>query len=126
MLKKQIFNFILVGILNTLVGYTLYVLFIYLGFEYIISVLFATILGVIFNYKTIGKFVFDEKSKNSVLKFIFVYIIVFIVNISVIKIFKIYGFNDYISGFFAIIPASIVSFLLNKFYVFKGNKSEIN
>lgn len=126
MLKKQIFNFILVGILNTLVGYALYALFIYLGFEYILSVLFATVLGVMFNYKTIGKFVFYEKSNNSIVKFALVYLIVFIVNISVIKIFKIYDFNDYISGFFAIIPASIVSFVLNKFYVFKGNKNEVN
>jgi len=125
-LKKQIFSFILVGILNTLVGYVLYALFIYAGLEYILSVLFATILGVIFNYKTIGKFVFDSKSKNSAIKFILVYVIVFIVNISVIKIFKIYGFNDYIAGFFAIIPASVVSFVLNKFYVFKGNENEVN
>jgi len=125
-LKKQIFSFILVGILNTLVGYVLYALFIYAGLEYILSVLFATILGVIFNYKTIGKFVFDSKSKNSAIKFILVYVIVFIVNISVIKIFKIYGYNNYVAGFFAIIPASVVSFVLNKFYVFKGNKNEVN
>ena len=126
MLKKQIFNFILVGVLNTIVGYALYALFIYLGFEYILSVLFATILGVMFNYKTIGKFVFESKSKNSAIKFILVYVIVFLVNISVIKVFKMNGFNDYIAGFFAIIPASIVSFVLNKFYVFKGNENEVN
>jgi len=125
-LRKQIFSFILVGILNTIVGYVLYALFIYLGLEYILSVLFATILGVMFNYKTIGKFVFNSKNKYSAIKFILVYVIVFIVNISVIKIFKIYGFNDYLAGFFAIIPASIVSFVLNKFYVFKGDENEVD
>ena len=77
-----------------------------------------------FNYKTIEKFVFNEKSKNSVVKFILVYVIVFLVNISVIKIFRTAGYNDYISGVFAIITASVVSFVLNKLYVFKGNKNE--
>lgn len=126
MLKNQIVNFIFVGLLNTVVGYSLYALFIYLGFEYILSVLFATILGVIFNYKTIGKFVFESKNRYSALKFVLVYTIVFLINVSVIKIFKINGLNDYISGLIAIIPASIVSFVLNKFYVFKENHNEVN
>ena len=126
MLKKQIFNFILVGILNTIFGYTLYALFIYLGFDYILSVFFATILGVLFNFKTIGNFVFNSKNNNTLVKFILVYTIVFSVNVLTIKIFKSYEFNDYVAGFFGIIPASIISFILNKYYVFKGNKNEVN
>ncbi|MDQ7062031.1 MAG: GtrA family protein [Sulfurimonas sp.] len=122
MLKKQIISFLLVGIINTIVGYSLYALFIYLGFSYILSVLFATILGVLFNFKTIGKFVFKSKSDNAILKFILVYSIVFVVNIVIIKIFKGYEFNDYLSGLFAIIPASAISFILNKYYVFKDKK----
>jgi len=125
-IKKQITSFILVGILNTLVGYTLYVIFIYIGFDYTLSVLFATILGVLFNFKTIGKFVFKNSNNTKILKFFLVYGIVFIVNVSVIKLFKLYNFNDYISGLIAIFPASIVSFVLNKYYVFKEKNHEIN
>ena len=51
----------------------------------------------------------------------FVYFIVFIVNISLIKVFKFFDINDYFAGFFAIIPVAILSFLLNKFFVYKGN-----
>ena len=119
MLKKQILNFILVGILNTFFGYSIYALFITLGFNYIWAVLFATILGVLFNFKTIGKYVFGSHENTLIVKFFSVYVVVFIVNVIIIKIFKTYNFNDYISGAFALIPSATVSFVLNKFYVFK-------
>jgi len=125
-LKKQIFKFILVGMLNTVFGYALYALFIYFGFTYIFAVFFATIIGVLFNFKTIGKFVFESKDNKALLKFVLVYMIVFIVNVLTIKVFKSYEFNDYIAGFFAIIPASIISFILNKYYVFKEIKNEVD
>jgi len=123
-LKKQIINFIIVGIVNTIFGYSIYALFIYFGFNYIISIFIATIVGVLFNFKTIGKFVFNSKNNNLLFKFLFVYLIVFIINILVIKFFKIYGFNNYLAGLFALLPASVSSFILNKYFVFKGEKIE--
>lgn len=117
MLKKQIINFIIVGIFNTIFGYSIYALFIFLGFSYIIAVLFATLLGILFNFRTIGKYVFNS-SNNGFFKFALVYAIVFIINIVVIKILKDFGLNDYISGLLAIVPASIISFILNKYFVF--------
>jgi putative flippase GtrA len=121
-LKKQIFRFIVTGVINTIFGYSLYALFIYIGFKYHIALLFATILGILFNYKTIGKFVFNNKEKNTIIKFFIVYIIVFIINIVLIKFFKLFNFNDYLAGFIAVIPASTISFILNKYYVFKEIK----
>jgi len=118
-LKKQILNFILIGIVNTIFGYALYALFIYLGLNYILSVLFSTILGILFNFKTIGKFVFSSNNNKLIIKFFFVYVIVFLINILAITYLKELGLNDYISGFIALIPASVISFVLNKYLVFK-------
>lgn len=119
MLKKQIVSFILVGLLNTAFGYGVYTLFIYLGFNYVSAALYATIIGVFFNFKTIGKIVFGSNENGLIFKFIAVYVVVFIVNVLCIKIFKSVGFNDYIAGFLAIGPYAIVSFILNKKYVFR-------
>jgi len=126
MLKKQIGSFILVGILNTIVGYSLYAVFIFLGFNYVWSVLFSTILGVLFNFKTFGKFVFNNSNNRKIFKFFGTYIIVFIVNISTIKTFLFFDFNDYMSGLIAIFPTSIISFVLNKYYVFKERDYDVN
>jgi putative flippase GtrA len=117
-LKKQLVSFVLIGILNTLVGYLLYALFIFIGFNYFLSVLFATILGVLFNFRTIGKFVFNSDDNKKIIKFVFTYVLVFCINILIIKIFSKFGYNNYILGLIAIVPCSIVSFLLNKYFVF--------
>jgi len=119
MLKKQIISFILVGIINTIFGYSIYALFIYLGLNYVLASLFSTIIGIFFNFRTIGNFVFKSKNNRLLFKFFQVYIIVFLVNIAIIKLFKSVGLNDYFSGAIAILFASVVSFLLNKYYVFK-------
>ena len=119
MLKKQIFNFILVGIVNTIFGYTVYAIFISFGFNYIISIFMATILGILFNFKTIGKYVFYSQKNSLILKFFSVYIIVFFINVLIIKISKTYGYNDYIAGLIALLPSASLSFVLNKYYVFE-------
>lgn len=124
MLNTQVIRFIIVGIVNTIFGYSLYALFIYIGLTYIISILFSTILGLFFNFKTIGNFVFNSKDKTLIRKFFLVYIIVFIMNILLVKLFKIYSFDDYISGLLAVIPIAFVSFMLNKYYVFKEKRNE--
>ncbi|CAM3609943.1 GtrA family protein [Arcobacter aquimarinus] len=119
MLKKQIINFILVGIINTIFGYSIYALFIFFGFSYIVAVLFATILGILFNFKTISRYVFKSNAKNLIFKFIVVYFVLFITNILLIKFFKLFNIDEYFAGFLAIIPVAILSFLLNKFFVYK-------
>ena len=118
MLKKQIIMFIFTGIINTIFGYAMYALFIYLGCQYIFASALATVLGILFNFKTISKFVFKANENRLIFKFIGVYSLVYIANISLIKIFKIIGLNDYISGFMAVFPCAVISFILNKFYVY--------
>lgn len=124
MIKKQITNFILVGGINTIFYYTLYSFLIFINFNYIIAVLLATIIGVFFNFKTFSKFVFYNNDNSLLYRFIITYIVLFFLNILFIKIFSLFGLNYYYAGFFAIIPYSIISFLLNKFYVFKNSNKD--
>jgi len=119
MIHKEFIRFISVGILNTIVGYGLYAVFIFFGFNYITASLFATILGIFFNFQTIGRIVFKNHNNSLIYRFISVYAIVFIISIGSIKILKSYGFDDYSAGFIIIFPNAIISFLLNKFYVYR-------
>jgi len=52
---KLLARFIGVGLLNTVVGYAIYGLFIFLKMPYLVALLMATIMGVIFNYFSIGR-----------------------------------------------------------------------
>ena len=121
MKNNKFIKFLLVGVLNTIVGYGLFAFFVYLGFHYTLAVLFSTILGVLFNFKSIGKLVFDSHDNSLIYRFILVYAVIYLLNITGLWIFKINGLaNMYINGFLLLAPLAIVSFVLNKKYVFKG------
>lgn len=116
MLRKQILKFLLVGMINTIVYYALYSFFIYLGINYKLAVLFATLLGILFSFKTFSIYVFQEMGYKVFVKFILVYTILYFVNIYLISILE--GNNIYLAGIIAIVPVSMLTFILNKWYVF--------
>ena len=120
MLKNEAVKFILVGILNTIFYYVLYSIFIYFGFEYFTAVIFATMIGVLFSFKTFSKLVFNSNNDKLIFKFILVYSANIVLNIFIIK-YYVYFYDDnlYIAGLIATILVAVNSFLLNKFYVFK-------
>jgi len=119
MLKKQLINFLIVGMINTIVGYSLYVFFIYLGVNYALAIFFSTILGVLFNFKTIGKFVFENDDNSLLTKFFLAYVITFAINVSIVFKLRNFGYDDYTAGLIAIIISAIISFVLTKYLVFK-------
>lgn len=118
MIKKQLARFILVGLLNTTFGYLCYAIFIFFGIGYILAIFFSTILGIFFNFKTIGKFVFQSEDNRLLIKFFVVYSFTFIINVSIVSGFRILGYNDYVAGLFAIVISAAVSFVLMKYFVF--------
>lgn len=119
MLKEQAIRFLIIGVLNTLVGYLLYAFFLLCGLNYSLALGFATILGVLFNFKSIGAMVFKTNDNSLLLKFIAVYSFTFSVNLLLISFFIAHGLSAFIAGIIVIIPLSVVSFLLNKYLVFK-------
>ena len=120
MLKKQIIKFLIVGIINTIWGYSVYALFIYLGCDYKIASLVATILGVLFNFKTTGKLVFNSHDNRLIFKFVAVYAILYFFGIGLLKLIKTFIIDDdYIAGLIGLGPGVTFSFVLNKCWVFK-------
>ena len=117
--KSQILTFILVGGLNTLFGYTLFALFIYLGIHYSLAAFLATCLGVLFNYKTTGKLVFEHTDNKAILKFVGVNVFLYLFYTALISFIHTMVDNLYLVGFICIIPYAIFSFILNKYVVFQ-------
>ncbi len=118
----KFFRFIVVGVINTAFGYGIFALLIYLKFHYTIAVLISTVLGVLFNFKTIGKLVFKNNDNKLILRFIIVYFITYWINVFLIFIFKkIFYQNLYFAGFLSLIPVAVITFLLNKHFVFDLN-----
>jgi len=116
---KVLIKFIYIGVINTLFYYLLYCLLIWMGFNYIISVIGANSVGILFSFKTFGKYVFNNEDIRLILRFLLVYSWNILLSIILIKIFIKFITNLYISGFTATILVAINSFFLNKFYVYK-------
>lgn len=120
-LPEQFVTFLFVGVLNTLVGYLLYVFFVWVGCNYIFAPLFSTILGVLFNFKTIGVIVFKSHNNRLLGKFFGVYGIVYVCNVLGLKCLDRVGItNMYIAGAILVLPLALLGFCLNKKWVFKS------
>jgi putative flippase GtrA len=124
--RQQLFLFFIVGGVNTLFGYTLYALLYYLHFGYTLALSLATIGGVLFNFRTTGVIVFKNHNNRLLLRFIGVYSLTYLLNLGGLKIFSMYNANMYLAGAIMVIPIALVAFMLQKKFVFGGEKGEIN
>lgn len=118
-IDNKFIRFLIVGGINTLFGYSVFALFIFLNFHYSIATLISVILGILFNFKTTGKLVFENNENTLIFKFIGVYIGIYFVNVIGLKMFNILKVDMYLAGVLLILPTAIISFILNKKYVFK-------
>lgn len=113
-------RFLLIGVVNTLFGYGCFALLLYLGLHYSVALSLGTIIGVLFNFKTTGYFVFKSKDNRPVLHFFAVYSIVFLVNLAGLKIFSSVGIDPYFGGALLVLPMAALAYILNKTFVFKN------
>ena len=118
-MPRQFMTFILVGILNTMFGYAVYAFFIFLHLHYSLAVLLATIIGVLFNFKTIGHFVFKNASNALLYRFVGVYAITYLLNVAGLKGCDLYHINMYLAGFIVAGPVAVVAFVLQRTFVFR-------
>lgn len=117
-MHNQVKKFIVIGVINTLFGYSIYALMIYVGLSYDVALIISTVCGVIFNFHSIGKLVFNNFKYALFFKFVLVYVLVYFINLLLIKLFLLLGANAYLGGALAVIPSAAASFLLNKYLVF--------
>lgn len=122
MLDKQFFRFLLIGAVNTVFGYSVFSLFIFLGFHYAIASLLATIVGVLFNFMTTGRYVFNNRENSLIGKFFLVYGLVYVCNVGLLKIMDAYSVDMYVAGALILLPMALLSYVLNKKFVFEVEK----
>ena len=119
-------KFLFVGALNTLFGYGVFAVFNYLNFHYTLSTLLATILGILFNFKTTGIIVFKNNDNKLLIRFISVYVFMYFFAILELKVFTLFNFhNMYLNYAIILLPNALMSYILMKHFVFM-NKDKNN
>ena len=81
----RVVKFLMVGALNTLFGYVMFLSALWLTGRPIISLAISSILGVLFNFCTTAKLVFGSSDLRLLARFIGVYAFVFIVNAGLLE-----------------------------------------
>lgn len=125
--NNRVVRFFLVSGLNTLFGYSTFFLITVAGIEYEWALLFSTVIGIIFNFKTIGILVFKNKRNILIFKFFLVYGITYLFNLGGLKIFEFLGISVYWGAAILLVPAGLLTYTLNSKFVFSYiYKNDVN
>lgn len=118
-LKHVFIRFILVGALNTAFGVGTYLILIYFGVPYAWAVMISTILGVLFNFKTLGILVFNNRKNSLIVRFVLCYVVAYFVNIGLIALMlKFMVLNEYYAGICATPVVALLSFFMQRKFVY--------
>lgn len=118
LLRATFVRFLVVGALNSTFGYGVFVALVKCGLHYSAALLLATVIGVLFNYKTTGRLVFRSRVKGLLLRFVGVYALVYAVNVASMKLLLVAGVGTLVSGAALLLPMAALSYILNKNLVF--------
>lgn len=149
-IKHPFARFLVVGVINTIVGYTLFVLCRWVGMNTEVAVLVSTVLAVTFNYHSTGKLVFHNKGYKVIIQFFVVYGIMYFINVWELKYFlpktgiydvlisidkehldivSKYSLEyakvcDAMGQLIVVLPNAMLTYFLNKTLVFSQNKTK--
>ena len=117
----QFVKYNLVGIVNTVIGFSIIFSLMFLGVSAVLSNSIGYAIGSIVSYSLNKKYTFNsnENSKIQALKFFAVLGVSYLINFIVLK--WLLGFmNPYLAQLISAVVYTLSSFLLAKFLVFKG------
>lgn len=115
----QFVKFLAVGALNTVFGYAVFAGLILAGVRPILSLAITYVVGVLFNFVTTGRFVFDHSHLSGLLRFVGAYMVIFGLNVGLYQILSAVGASPLLAQAICVPIVAIFSFFLFKFHVFK-------
>jgi putative flippase GtrA len=122
--RSQLFRFLAVGVINTAFSYGIYACMLFVGFSYALANLIALVLGILFSFKTQGRFVFNNHSNRFLGRFIISWAIIYLATIAVIGRLVIIGLDAYTSGALALPFSTVLSFWAQKYFVFRPTRQQ--
>jgi putative flippase GtrA len=118
LLANRFVRFLLVGGLNTVFGYGVFALFILMRAPYPVAALLATVLGILFNFKSYGTLVFGSRDNRLIFRFFFVYGIGYAVGVGLLALGKAFGVHVLVTAAVCALPMAGVMYWLNRQFVF--------
>lgn len=121
-IKDQRIRFLIVGGINTVVGYGIFATVIFIGGHYLLANILATIVGVSVSYILNKYFTFKQykKSYAEVIRFISVYAFSFLLgNVVLYVMVDILSISPYMAGALNLIFITAISWFGHKYFSFR-------
>lgn len=119
----QFVKYNLVGVVNTLVGFTIIFLLMYMGFSATVSNMLGYAIGTVVSYILNSKYTFVSSVNKQVVivKFFMVLALAYVFNFMTLQ-WLLTLINPYLAQFGAAVVYTVSSFMLVKYFVFKEVK----
>lgn len=131
--SKQFIRFVFVAALNTAFGLFVNYVFLFifehllkLNHAYVVSNFLATIVSILFNFKTYGALVFKNKDNKLLFRFLIATSFTYLCNISGIALLEsTICQNNYVNLTVMAIPVGLLNYVLYSFFVFKKCRKDV-
>lgn len=117
-LDRRFVKFLLVGLLNTAFGSTIYVVLIYARLPIWAALLGGNLAGIVFNFFTTGHLVFSDAVLARLPRFVGAYLACYIINYISIRILVFLYLSAILSQLLLALPMAALSFYLMSRHVF--------
>jgi putative flippase GtrA len=114
----QFARFLAVGVLNTLFGLAVFAILILLGLSKGVALAIGWVLGVLFNFQTIGRLVFRSYRPRLLLRFSVGYLTMYIVNFVALNAFTSIGVEPIPAQAILTPFVAVLTFFVNRVLVF--------
>jgi len=117
-LNDKFLRFLIIGVLNTIFGYSLYSIFVVSQIDPVIALGGATFVGALFNYLTTARYVFASSGYSKLPKFILSYAIIYLTNAGLLQFLLEIGFSPLWAQAVLVPGIAVMSFLIFNYFVF--------
>lgn len=122
--QVRLVRFFAVGAVNTLFSYLVYAGLVLVGAHYSIATLISTVLGVIFNFFTTGRIVFDSMDNKRFVRFALVYTVTYGVNVLLLRwLVDGLSMDKLLAGALVTLPVALLSYFLNAKFTFNDRST---
>ncbi len=121
--RTRFLRFVLIGALNTAVGYGLYVAFVLLSLHPQVALALQFAIGVVWNYTMHARFVFESKGYGKLLAYSAVYVGVYVFNAIGLDALMTLGFGAILAQLILLPVVVLTTFILLSLVFGPGNRS---
>ena len=118
----RVVRFLTVGLINTGFSYLIYAIGLFVGLPFTFANLIACLIGIFFSFRTQGAWVFKDAHDPKFLRFVLVWISIYLVNIGLIALILDFGLDAYWAGAIALPFIVVLSYFAQRFFVFRPAK----